>query len=184
MKIKPIQSKKAAMEMSVGTMVTIVLLMVVLVMGIFFIRQIFGTATTAIDGVDAEIQGQIQTLFDQEGREMAVYPTSRRVSIEQGSSGYGIAFSIHNRGTAATFDYNVTARETDCPDRLSTEDANRYVFGGRGSVSLSEGGSIDPPRLITFNVPENAPLCTIIYDLNSERDGSPGPSADFIVTIV
>ena len=57
------KNKRAAMEMSVGTMVTIVLLMIVLVLGIFFIQRIFRTGTTAIDGIDAKIQNEIDNLF-------------------------------------------------------------------------------------------------------------------------
>ena len=50
MKTEFVKSKSGAMEMSVGTMVTIVLLMIVLVLGIFFIQKIFGAGTNAIDG--------------------------------------------------------------------------------------------------------------------------------------
>ena len=43
-------NKKAAMEMSVGTIVTIVLLMSVLVLGIFMIQKIFSGSTKKKSG--------------------------------------------------------------------------------------------------------------------------------------
>ena len=50
------KNKKAAMEMSMGTMVTIILLVVVLVLGIFFIQKIFSSGSNAIDTVDNQVQ--------------------------------------------------------------------------------------------------------------------------------
>src|SRR3989344_5188244 len=95
MKIKSLKSKKAAMEMSVGTMVTIVLLMVVLVLGIFLIQRIFRAGTNAIDSVDSEVQSQIQKLFSEEGKTIAVYPTSREITLSKGDR-KGFAFSVRN----------------------------------------------------------------------------------------
>ncbi|MEM3091480.1 MAG: hypothetical protein QXU39_02390, partial [Candidatus Pacearchaeota archaeon] len=57
-----LRQKHAAMEMSVGTMVTIVLLMIVLVLGIFFIQKIFSAGTNAIETIDNQVQNEIQKL--------------------------------------------------------------------------------------------------------------------------
>src|SRR3989337_788975 len=97
------KNKRAAMEMSVGTMVTIVLLMIVLVLGIFFIQKIFATGTNAIDTIDNQVQNEIQKLFAQEGKTIAVYPTSRDVILKKGDDPRGFAFSIKNEGDAAGF---------------------------------------------------------------------------------
>src|SRR3990167_3393632 len=97
MEIKSMRSsKRAAMEMSVGTMVTIVLLMIVLVLGIFFIQRIFSSGTNAIDTIDNEIQSQIQKLFAEEGRKVAIYPTSREIEVKRGDDPKGFAFSVKN----------------------------------------------------------------------------------------
>ena len=44
--------KRAAMEMSVGTIVTIVLLMTVLIMGLVLTRTIFKSSVENINGID------------------------------------------------------------------------------------------------------------------------------------
>ena len=75
------KTKKAAMEMSVGTIVTIVLLMSVLILGIFLVQKIFSSSTNAIDTIDNEVQNQITQLFSDEGNKLAVYPTSRDIVI-------------------------------------------------------------------------------------------------------
>ena len=91
-------SKRAQMEMSVGTMVTIVLLLIVLVLGIFFIQKIFKSGSNAIDTIDSQTQSELQKLFANEGAKIAFYPTSRVVVVQRGDDPKGFAFSIRNNG--------------------------------------------------------------------------------------
>jgi predicted PurR-regulated permease PerM len=90
------KSKSGAMEMSVGTMVTIILLVCVLVLGIFFIQKIFGAGTNAIDSIDNEVQSEIDRLFERENKPLAIYPTSRDVILKKGDDPKGFAFSVKN----------------------------------------------------------------------------------------
>ena len=50
------KNKHAAMEMSVGTIVTIVLLMAVLVLGLVLVRTIFKNSTESIDSIDEQVK--------------------------------------------------------------------------------------------------------------------------------
>jgi len=87
-------NKRAAMEMSVGTIVTIVLLMSVLILGIFLIQKIFGTAKGAIDMTEQQLYEQINKLFSSdEGQRVMVYPQTRSLTIKKKKSdafGWGI----------------------------------------------------------------------------------------------
>lgn len=177
-------SKRAAMEMSVGTMVTIVLLMIVLVLGIFFIQKIFAAGTNAIDTIDSQVQSEIQKLFAQEGKKLAVYPTSRNVVLRKGDDPKGFAFSVKNDEGRTAFSFTVTATDvSNCRGTFTKEIANSYLIGGSGSFNLAEGNTLDLPRLVRFDVPESAPICTIIYNLDIQRDSQPYSTADIFVTI-
>ena len=57
------KNTKGAMEMSVGTIVTIVLLMSVLVLGIFFVSKIFTSSNNAIDSIDSQVQSEINQIL-------------------------------------------------------------------------------------------------------------------------
>jgi len=182
--MKSISEKRGAMEMSVGTIVTIVLLMGVLVLGIFLVQKIFRSGTNAIDTLDSEIQNQISKLFAEEGKDIAVYPTSREITVKRGDDPKGFAFSIRNSGNdEVTYNYNVTAYDADdCGAGFSKEDANDLMLGDKGLFVLSPGESLELPRLVKFDIPEGTPPCTIIYYLQA----SGGPkvlSADIYVTI-
>lgn len=179
-----INSKRAAMEMSVGTMVTIVLLVSVLVLGIFFIQKIFGAGTNAIDSIDNEVQSEIDRLFEREDKPLAIYPTSRDVIVKKGDDPKGFAFSVKNDDEGSTaFTYSLTATDvSNCKGSLTKETANGYLVGGSGSFNLGMGNALDLPRLIKFDVPKTAPVCTIIYNLDIQRNG-PFSTADVFITI-
>ncbi len=55
--------KHAAMEMSVGTIVTIVLLMALLVLGLFFIKNIMCSGIILTDQINEKVTNQIKGLF-------------------------------------------------------------------------------------------------------------------------
>ena len=185
MRIKSLDSRHGAMEMSVGTMVTIVLLMIVLVLGIFFIQRIFSSGTNAIDQIDAEVQSQIQKLFAEEDRKVAVYPTSREVSVKRGDDPKGFAFSVRNNDVeSADFSYLVKATDASkCGTTFNEEDADNMLLGGSGTFPLGPSASLALPRLVRFVVPESAPKCSITYNLEIEKDSIPYSVVDILVTI-
>jgi len=188
MKIKSIgsmkNSKRAAMEMSVGTMVTIVLLMIVLVLGIFFIQRIFGTATNAIDTIDNQIQSELQKLFVNEGAKIAFYPTSHDVIIKRGDTPKGFAFQIRNNDVEdATFSYTTTATDASkCGSTFDEEDANDMLLAGSDTFAVGKG-DISGGVLVRFIVPESAPPCTIAYRLEVTKDSSAYTGLNFFLTI-
>jgi len=165
MEIKSLgNSKKAAMEMSVGTMVTIVLLMIVLVLGIFFIQRIFTSGTNAIDTIDSQVQSELQKLFANENAKMAFYPTSRDVVVKKGDDPKGFAFSIRNNDIEeAAFAFSTTATDASkCGSTFDEEDANAMLLGGSGTLNVGPG-DVSGGRIVKFVVPESAPPCTIEY---------------------
>jgi len=176
--------KKAAMEMSVGTIVTIVLLMTVLVLGIFFIQKIFGGGVNAIDSVNTEIENQINKLFSEEGKKLAVYPTSREIKVKKGDDPKGFAFSVKNKEVeSADFSYEVKADDVSKCGSLTEAQADNFLLGGSGSFSLGPGNELDVPRLVKFDLPETAPPCTIIYLLEINKGTEAYANADIFVTI-
>ena len=178
------KAKRAAMEMSVGTMVTIVLLMIVLVLGIFFIQKIFRSGTNAIDTIDSQVQSEIQKLFAQEGRSLAVYPTSREVVLTKGDDPKGFAFSVKNNDEEASYTFTVSATDvSNCGTSLSAATANSYLIGGTGSFNLGAGKALDLPKLVKFDIPDSAPICTIVYTIDIKRAGASSSTADVFVTI-
>ena len=174
--IKMISEKRAAMEMSVGTIVTIVLLMVVLILGLVLVRTIFSGAIENINSIDQAVKNEINKLFaEDDSRKIVVYPPTRLITIQKGNKDYlGFAFSIRNVDTiAGEFSYEVFVNDPDIRGKcnINEEEAESWIQVGRtGSVTISPGSIILDPEFVRFLIPDNAPPCTIRYGINVEKD--------------
>ncbi len=179
------KSRKAAIEMSMTTFVTIVLVVIVMVLGIFFIQKIFTSGSNAIDSIDSQVQSEINKLFADEGGKLAIYPTSRAITLTKGDDPKGFAFSVKNDDVEdRQFAYAISADDiSKCGSSMTKAKAEGFLLGGTGSFSLGRGNSLDLPRLVKFEVPASAPPCTIIYTLTIKRGSETYSSADIFVTI-
>ena len=65
MKLTKIKNKKAAIELSIGTVVIIVLAMSMLILGLVLIRNIFTGATESVDQINDNVRSEIIKLFQE-----------------------------------------------------------------------------------------------------------------------
>lgn len=164
------QNKKAAIEMSVGTIVTIVLSMTLLIGLLFFIRSIVSSGTNAITEVDKQIQSQITKLFTEgdANKKVVVYPTSRDITMKKGDEG-GFAFSIKNiNNDVATFSYTVSAKEKGADCSMTLQQADQIIILGKtgSGINIPSKDTLEDPVLVKFKVPETATGCNIRYGLD------------------
>src|SRR4030043_1883739 len=95
-------NRKGAMEMSVGTIVTIVLLVSVLILGIVLIKNIFTSAKGVVDLTDQQLRDEVNKLFSEENK-ISIYPATRIIEIKQDTTD-GIGIGIKNLLTGASGD--------------------------------------------------------------------------------
>jgi hypothetical protein len=161
---------KGQMEMSVGTIVTIVLLVTLLILGIVLIKNIFNSATNVVDLTDQQLREEINKLFSEDSK-ISIYPGTRLVEIRQEATsgvGVGIKNLISGSATTPTFGYVVVVSDADLRTKcgVDTATAENWIVTGK-----SEEGIPIPPgdfttQKILFEIPVGAPLCTIRYRVN------------------
>ncbi len=165
------KNKTAAMEMTVGTIVTIVLLMAALVLGLVLVQKVFGVGSNAIDSVDSQIQNEISKVFEEEEGNLVIYPSSREITLrKKDDTPKGFAFAVRNTYTGSQstpFSYLAYAEDwTRCGSDFSETKANSLLLGAKGSFSLKPGEDTIASRdLVKFILDENSPSCTMIYRL-------------------
>lgn len=168
------------MELTMGTMVTMVLLVAVLILGGFLVQRIFTGAGESVDAIDQQVKNEISKLFSEDStRKIIIFPPSRKISIEKGvlDKDQGFAFSIRNIGTAgASFSYTVSAGEvgSTCETPLTVQQVDAFIDLGRKSLSpinIGPGELLESPILVSFVVPETAPACSIKYNIDITKDG-------------
>lgn len=180
--------KRGALELSVGTIVIIVLAMSMLILGLVLVRNIFSGATEASDLINDNVKSQIQKLFNEEDRKTVVYLPDNSAEISKGKS-YNVLFAIRNnvRGEseAGSFTYETKATEVEQGCRLTLQQADSYIRLGRsgGPVKITPG--TDPvERKIEVRASDSAPLCSITYDIVVKKDGQTYDTNFFTLQIV
>jgi len=162
--------------MSVGTIVTIVLLMTVLILGLVLVRTIFTGSIENINSIDQSVKNEINKLFSEDdSRKIVIYPPTRLVTIKKGNSDYlGFAFSIRNvETTEGKFTYEIFVNDPDLRNNcnINVEEAESWIQAGRtGSVSIPPGSVMVDPEFVRFLVSDNAPPCIVRYGINVEKD--------------
>jgi len=185
--------KRAALELSMGTVVILVLAMSMLILGLILLRTIFGSAGGAVDDIDKGVKDAINKMFADSDKKLVIYPSARRIEIRQRTQGLGFAFSTRNLDTEPhDYEYRVEVDPSfnikkKCGG-LTKKEADSWLMVDSGTVSLAPGSIMEEPELITFNVPEAAPPCTIPYKIDVwSKPGSPSTtlyiSAKVLLTI-
>lgn len=163
--------KKAAMEMSVGTLVTIVLLMAVLGLGLFLVNKIFGGATESVDTINDKVLGEINDLFsDQDASVVVKLGADRKAKIKDGTDDFGIAIGAQTSdgssvGTRSRLQYKLeldTSETGNCIAVLGGSAQVKSLMAQRTSEWIGfDGfdGSTAWARL-SFNIPKGTAECS------------------------
>ncbi len=183
-----INNKKAAMEMSIGTIVTIVLLMSVMVLGLVLITNIFSTSENSVSSINDQVTTQINNIFNtDENARIAVAPSNNQVTLKQGSTNKGFAFAVNNKYTESSkFIYTIAVDTLyDLSQKcgsLTIREANSWVLNTKGTLE-TPSSSISTKELVLLEVPATAPKCTIPYTITVNKDGELYESTKVWVTI-
>lgn len=167
--------KKGAIEMSIGTIVIIVLSMSMLIMGMILVKNIFSGASDNVLSLNDGVKGEINKLFVEDKRTVVNLP-NQIAKIKQNED-WGIAFGIKNlgRGTndASKFHYDVVVSDSNVKSKCGVDERtieSWIVTGQSDDVTIAPGQNYY--GIVRFFIPENAPLCTVRFHLDVTMDGS------------
>jgi hypothetical protein len=178
------KNKKGQMEMSVGTIVTIVLLVTLLVLGIVLIKNIFTVSIGVVDITDQQLRNEVNKLFSEDSK-IAVYPGTRLVEIKQEATG-GVGIGIKNllvgsAGTDKTFSYSVVVSDTDLETKcgIGAESIEGWIVTGRAEDNIPIPAGDFTTQKVLFEIPAGSPLCTIRYRVNVMTSDNKVYATDF-----
>ncbi len=185
--MKPLR-KKAALELSVGTIVVLVIAMSMLILGLVLVRNIFTGSIYNVKVLNDKVRNEINKLFqEEEGRKSVVYLAENKAEIKQGTD-WGIAFSFKNLETGTqtedTFSYEITMGQIseDCRG-LSKQEAERWIKSRRTASNLRVPPGDSYLTIARFEIPDNAPLCIVPFDIKIMK-GSSIYASDFFDIVI
>jgi len=177
------RSKKAAMELSISTIVVIVLAMSMLIFGLILIKNIFAAGQNAIKMTDDQLSNELSKMYGAELK-LGVYPNSKQIEVvlgKQGAFGVGIK-NLRSGSTANTkFSYEVEVSdsrvEEKCGSGYSAEYMMALISVGESETDISIATGETYVTRVMFEPPTGGPLCTVRFrvtaKVNNEVYGSP-----------
>ncbi len=187
MNLKNIPSnKKAAIELSIGTVVIIVLAMSMLILGLVLVRNIFGGATESVDTLNEKVRSEITSLFAAEGSKIAIRLGADKTAVVKQGKSLGVAFGAQaSSGTASQTNLKYTLELMENPNDQECRTNfrnyfNDYTFGGDFRTTTSHSfETISGPNgfsIIRFDLPDTAKPCEqrVRISLTDSSQGAPG----------
>lgn len=154
------KNKKAGFEMSMTTLVVIVIAVVMLILGLVFVRQIFGTATDSIDIIDEQVKDELINLFGEDGGEDVVVKlgTQKSAKIRQGTQGFGFVFGIAPDTVADLNDCRYTITSTGQGERICTNTDPWFIYG-MNNLEFDDISENSAFALIKLDIPKQQSIC-------------------------
>ncbi len=185
--MKKFNQKKAAIELSIGTIVIIVLAMSMLILGLVLVKSIFSGSIDIAEMTTDQLKNQVAAMFG-EDKKLVVYPDSRHINLKQGNEeGFGIGIKNLIEGSSAPikFSYEVVVSDPDLRSKcgISDREAEDYIITGRAEDNIEIPSGDFTSAKVLFNVPVGSSLCTIRYRVNAKANGQAYASELMDVTI-
>lgn len=166
---------RGAIELSIGTIVIIVLAMSMLILGLILVQSIFEGAKYNVDSMNDKVKDEIGKLFV-ENKKTVVYLPNQIAEIKQGED-WGVAFAIRNiqSGTADSgrFSYQVVVSDPNVQKNcgVGIRDIENWITTGQAdNMDIAPGDTYY--GIVRLNIPEGAPLCTVRFHLEVRKDSA------------
>ncbi|MEK6895990.1 MAG: hypothetical protein AABX12_00825 [Nanoarchaeota archaeon] len=160
-------SKRAALELSVGTIVVLVLGVTMLIIGMVLVRNIMCGALGLTSDINSKVRGEITRLFGSSQGEIecigAVGDAVQMVPGQLNSAYCGI-----NAEQAADYEINVISLEAE---DASNQEVQSWTRGGLGWKGRVAPGDSEPKRIVRFDLPNDAAEGLLTTKIEIKRNG-------------
>ncbi len=181
------RGKKGAFEMSMTTMIVIVLSVIFLIMALVLIKNIFGGATSSVDQINTQVTKEINKLFTDENKKIVIYlGTDKTAKIKAGTTNFGMIIgaqtkygnSIDNR---SDIQYKLSLdTNSQCYKMLGFAGIQRWFTQQKVSGTTTFWNNVDEAEAdkayarIELSIPAGTVVCTqkIMVDFidNTNKD--------------
>jgi hypothetical protein len=169
------KNKNAQMEMSVGTIVTIVLLVTLLILGVVLIKNIFTSAKGVVDLTDQQLRSEVSKLFSEDSK-TSIYPDTRLIVIKQETTdgaGIGIKNLLQGASGNGNFSYAVVVSDDQIQTKcgISADTAQSWIVTGGSESNIPIPSGDFSTQKVLFQIPTGSPLCVIRFRVNVQANG-------------
>jgi len=159
-------NKKAALEMSIGTIIIIVIAVTMLILGIVFVRSVMCGALGLTGDLNSKVKSEINQLFDATGAEVNCLGSEESIKMMPGETNFvwcGIRAPVQA-------EYSVALTQARSSTLTESEIESWIREDSWGPMSVAPGDS-QPKKVFRLDIPDNAPEDTITLDVAIKKNG-------------
>lgn len=172
--------KRGAIELSMSTIIVVILSLVLLSMGVFFVNKTMCAAIKGIDDFDKGWQGELEKII---GDQKKVAIKESLNEVHKGVS-YGVGFGIRNSGDdSEKFSYELSVVEIEDKCGFAEDKAMSFVSLGEKESSISIKSGEEYFGLIKFDIPKEVNNCQVKYRIKVMNNNEEHGQGDFFVDI-
>lgn len=175
------KGKRGALELSIGTIVIIVLALSMLILGVVLVRTIMCGAIGLTGDLNNKVQSEINKLFGATGGEVQCIGMGDEAATMIPGKTNNIWCAIKAPVTA---DYELEVESIEGSISKETTLESWIGIGGRKWRGNVAPGDEVPKKVLRLDLPENAPEENIVVRLVARKDGSiiSTQDLDFVVS--
>ena len=190
-------NKRGAIEMSMTTVVVIVLAMTLLILGLTLVRTIFKGATESVNLLNDKVKGEITNLFAEEGGNIVVkLGAEKTAKVPIGTTNFGIGIGARNpEGEAITsrniLNYKIylptetVAKDCKTINQLSDSTArNIFLIQFNTLTQFDEISGPSAFSIVRFSIPSTWKVCSQKFLFDVYRGSELVGASFFIVEVV
>jgi len=189
------KSRKAAIELSIGTIVIIVLAMTMLILGLVLVRTIFVTSTESVNDLDQKIKNEISALFTDIGDDVLIkLGADKTAKIKPSTDSFGIAIGARTLDGSQTdrerLKYKLTLEEANgknCMSILGQKNtANLFTTSLNKQLSFDSFQGANAFARVQLVIPKGTAVCTqkVFVDVTDTKDNSMVGGNFFIIEVI
>lgn len=189
-----IKNRKAAIELSISTIVVIVIAMAMLILGLTLVRTIFNSATASVNALDTNTQKEISKVFasEEDQNVLVRLGADSTASIKPNTPDFSIAIAARTPdGSPAardTLQYKLSIGDGNCNTLLGGDQAFKNFFATpfdkSNNFDAYDGSNVFAN--VVLSVPKGTPVCTqkVNVDVIVSKTNIPVGGSFFVIKVI
>lgn len=169
--MRKLSNKTGAMELSISTIVIIVIALTMLILGIVLVRSIMCGAISLTSDVSNSAKKEVNKLFEATGGEIqCIGGTGEAVVMIPGK--INIVYCGVRADARAKYKIEIIDYQTADKNVLSPAEVKRWVSGPEEWTGEVSPNDEDAKKIVRLNIPKDAPETGIFIGIKATKDGN------------
>jgi hypothetical protein len=184
-----LKNKRGAFEMSMSTIIIIVLSVSFLILGLVLLKNIYGASSKSINILDEKLGSELQKIFTDENKNLVIYlGEDKKASVRAGTTDFGVGIAAQTINNVRLEDkskvqYQITLDESSPKGCMKILGKTRTVgLFNQGIGVWLNSTAFDGPISkfqIRVNIPASTQICTQLVEVTA-KDFSVVPEGEVI----